>query len=357
MKKIMVGMSGGVDSSVAAMLLKKQGFDVTGVTMRLFSDEDIVISENGRKSCALSDTDDAKSVAERLGFGHIVFSFGEEFRSFVMDKFVRSYLSGKTPNPCVDCNRYCKFGKMLEKAEELGYDGIATGHYAVIEFDERSGRYLLKRPKDSCKDQTYVLYSLTQRQLAHTFFPLGELEKSEVRRIAEESGLVNSKKPDSQDICFVPNGKYDEFIRKFTGTEPPYGDFTDLEGRILGVHKGIDRYTIGQRKGLGISLGKPAYVVSKDAAANTVVLGNEEDLYTSSLKAEDVNLIAFESLEAPMRITAKTRYGQKDQPATLSYDGGGIYRVDFDKPQRAVTAGQAVVFYDGDVVIGGGTII
>ena len=350
-------MSGGVDSSVAAMLLREQGYEVMGVTLKLFSDEDIVQAEKeGKTCCALSDVEDARSVAYRLGFDHIVFNFRDIFREHVMKQFADSYLSGRTPNPCREGNRHVKFEKMLRRARELGYDYIATGHYAVNEFDENSGRYLLKRPADRSKDQTYVLYSLTQEQLAHTLFPLGRLEKSQVRELAGKAGLVNSSKPDSQDICFVPDGKYAEFIRKFTGIEPKCGSFVDMSGNILGTHKGIINYTIGQRKRLGISLGKPAYVVKKDTAANTVVLGDEADLYTKTLLAEDVNLISVEELTAPMKITAKTRYSQSEQPAVLSYLGNGEYLVEFDEPQRAVTSGQAVVFYDREVVVGGGTI-
>ncbi|MBQ8960789.1 MAG: tRNA 2-thiouridine(34) synthase MnmA [Ruminococcus sp.] len=358
MKKVMVGMSGGVDSSVAAMLLREQGFEVMGVTMKLFSDEDIVEAEKeGKTCCALSDVSDARSVARRLGFDHVVFNFRDVFREHVMKQFAESYLSGKTPNPCIECNRHVKFDKMLRRALELGYDYIATGHYAVRAFDEASGRYLLRRPADRSKDQTYVLYSLTQEQLAHTLFPLGELDKSQVRALAEKAGLVNSNKPDSQDICFVPDGKYAQFIEKFTGLGAPEGDYLDMAGNVIGRHRGVICYTIGQRKRLGISLGRPAYVVRKDVSANTVTLGEEKDLYTDSLLAEDVNLISVPEVEAPMRITAKTRYSQTDQPAVLSKAENGLYRVEFDSPQRAVTSGQAVVFYDGDIVVGGGTIV
>lgn len=355
--RVMVGMSGGVDSSVSALLLREQGFEVMGVTLKMFSDEDIVQAEkSGKTCCALNDVLDAKSVARRLGFEHITFNFRDCFREKVMQNFAESYIKGCTPNPCIECNRYVKFDKMLRRAMELGYDYIATGHYAVIEYDKERGRYLLKRPKDKHKDQTYVLYSLTQEQLAHTLFPLGNLEKSQVREIAEKAGLVNSDKPDSQDICFVPDGKYVDFIKKFTGYEPQEGSFVSVDGDILGMHKGIINYTIGQRKGLGIALGKPAYVVRKDIKSNTVVIGDEKELYTTSLTAEDVNLISVSEITNPMRVTAKTRYSQNEQPATLSYENG-VYRVDFDNPQRAVTSGQAVVFYDGDLVVGGGTIL
>ncbi|WP_367179663.1 tRNA 2-thiouridine(34) synthase MnmA [uncultured Ruminococcus sp.] len=357
MKRVMVGMSGGVDSSVAALLLRDQGYEVMGVTLKLFSDEDISEAQKeGKTCCALNDVMDAKSVARRLGFDHVVFNFKDNFREHVMKQFADSYLSGRTPNPCIECNRHVKFDKMLRRARELEYDYIATGHYAVNEFDEERGRYLLKRPADRSKDQTYVLYALTQEQLAHTVFPLGSLEKTQVREIAEKAGLVNSNKPDSQDICFVPDGDYAGFIRRFTGCDSPCGSFVDTEGKVLGEHKGIINYTVGQRKHLGISLGKPAYVVRKDLVTNTVTLGDESDLYTKSLIADDFNLISVPELTEPMRVTAKTRYSQKEQPAVVSYLGDGRYMVEFDEPQRAVTSGQAVVLYDGDIVVGGGTI-
>ncbi|MDE5584346.1 MAG: tRNA 2-thiouridine(34) synthase MnmA [Ruminococcus sp.] len=357
MKRVMVGMSGGVDSSVTAMILREQGYEVMGVTLKLFSDDDIITAEkDGKTCCALSDVEDARSVARKLGFEHVVFNFRDNFRECVMKNFADSYLSGNTPNPCIECNRHVKFDKMLRRAMELGYDYIATGHYAVNEYDEKSGRYILKRPKDRTKDQTYVLYSLTQEQLAHTIFPLGVLEKSEVRRLAENAGLVNSDKPDSQDICFVPDGDYVSFIKRFTGLESDEGDFIGTDGKTLGRHRGIINYTIGQRKGLGIALGRPMYVVEKNIEKNTVMLGDEVDLYTDSLIAVDVNLISVAEISEPMKVTAKTRYSQKEQNAVVSYIGNGEYVVDFEKPQRAVTSGQAVVFYDGDVVVGGGTI-
>ncbi len=357
MKKVMIGMSGGVDSSVAALLLREQGYDVMGVTLKMFGSEDIEEPENtGKTCCALSDVLDARSVARRLGFEHLTFNFKDCFREKVMEHFAESYLCGRTPNPCIECNRHVKFDKMLRRATELGYDYIATGHYAVCEYDSERQRYLLKRSADRSKDQTYVLYSLTQEQLAHVIFPLGNMEKNEVRAIAERAGLVNSNKPDSQDICFVPDGDYSGFIRKFTGKDPICGNFEDMDGNILGVHKGIINYTIGQRKGLGIAAGRPLYVVRKQVDTNTVILGDEKDLYTNSLTAYDVNLISIPELTSPVRITAKTRYSQNEQAALLSSLGNGEYLVEFEQPQRAVTSGQAVVFYDGDIVVGGGTI-
>ncbi|MCQ2465376.1 MAG: tRNA 2-thiouridine(34) synthase MnmA [Oscillospiraceae bacterium] len=356
MAKVLVGMSGGVDSSVAAKVLLDMGYDVTGVTLKMFSSEDITETET-RTCCSLSDVEDARAVAWKLGFEHIVLNFRDKFRKYVIDNFISSYISGRTPNPCIECNRHIKFDRMLQKAEELGFDYIATGHYALKEYNEETGRYYLKRPADRSKDQTYVLYSLTQHQLEKVLFPLCGYEKTEVRKIAEEAGLINSRKPDSQDICFVPDGKYADFIRKNTDKGTQEGNFTDTEGNVLGRHKGIIHYTIGQRKGLGIALGKPAFVVSKDAETNTVVLGSDKDLFTNELVAENVNFMSVAGIDGEMRVTAKPRYNCTDSPATVSMLPDGRVKVVFDEPQRAVTSGQAVVFYDGDIVVGGGTIV
>ena len=354
MAKVMVGMSGGVDSSVAAKLLIDSGYDVTGVTLKLFDGGDI--SEDFRTCCSLSDVEDARSVCYRLGIDHFVFNFKEAFRKKVINQFTESYLNGKTPNPCIECNRHIKFDKMLRRAEELGFDYIATGHYAERVYDYKTNRYILKRPKDRSKDQTYVLYGLTQYQLSKTLFPLGEYEKSDIRRIAEAAGLINSRKPDSQDICFVPDGDYASFIKKNTGAEIKEGNFISADGDVIGRHKGIINYTIGQRRGIGISIGKPAYVTDKNALENTVTIGDESNLYKSEITAYDVNLISLDSISDEMRVTAKVRYSRNEQAAVVIPSGNGEVLVKFDEPQRAPASGQAVDFYDGDVVIGGGTI-
>lgn len=355
--KVLVGMSGGVDSSAAAALLIDAGYDVYGATMRLFSNEDVGINDNTRTCCSLADVEDARAVCYKLGMEHYVFNFPEQFKKDVISRFVKSYENAETPNPCIECNRYIKFGKMLERAKMLDMDYVATGHYANVEYDENSGRYLLKKAKDNKKDQTYMLYSLNQEQLKRSLFPLGNLTKAESRDIAEKKGLINARKPDSQDICFVKDGDYAGFIEREWGVNPIEGNFIDTKGNILGKHKGIINYTIGQRKGLGLSFESPRYVVDKSADDNTVTLGKSEELYTNSLMAGDVNLISVESLTEPMRVTAKTRYSQSEHQATIYPRENNQIYVEFDEPQRAITKGQAVVFYDGDVVVGGGTIL
>ncbi len=345
-------MSGGVDSSVAAYIIKNRGYDVTGVTLRLFDNEDIARTE--KSCCSLSDVEDAKSVARRLGIEHYTFNFKDDFKSQVIDRFVDAYEHCKTPNPCIDCNRYIKFKRLAERARELDCEYVATGHYARI--TEENGRFLLKKGLDSTKDQSYVLYSLTQTQLRHTLFPLGGLSKNEVRDIAKEQGFINAQKHDSQDICFVPDGDYAAFIERCTKKVYPNGNFVDLEGNVLGEHKGLIRYTIGQRKGLGLALPKPMYVCGVCPERNTVVLGDNADLFKRELDAENINLIAADRLDAPIRVEAKIRYSQSAMPATVWQTDRDRIHVEFDEPQRAITGGQAVVLYDGETVVGGGTI-
>lgn len=354
MKKAIIAMSGGVDSSVAALLTKNLDYECMGATMRLFDNEDIGLSSE-KTCCSLDDVEDARAVAYKLGIPYYVFNFTADFKREVIDRFIASYERGDTPNPCIDCNRYIKWEKLFTRMRELSYDYVVTGHYARIEKDEKSGRYLLKKGIDESKDQSYVLYNMTQEQLSHTLLPLGGLSKTEVRKIAEENGFVNAKKHDSQDICFVPDGDYAKFIEQSTGKTYESGNFVDKDGNILGTHKGLIHYTVGQRKGLGLALKKPAYVCRKCIAENTVILGDNEDLMTNRLIATDFNWIAFEAPKEPIRAFAKVRYKQAEQPCTATVTENGVEIV-FDSSLRAITAGQAVVLYDGDTVIGGGTI-
>ena len=355
-KKALVAMSGGVDSSVAAFLTQRDGFDCIGVTMRLY---DTLPDEgcDANTCCSLEDVEDARSVARRLGMPVYAFNFKADFREKVIERFIRCYECGLTPNPCIECNRHLKFDHLLRRGMELGCDYVVTGHYAQIKQDEQTGRYILYKAADESKDQSYVLYCLTQEQLAHTRFPLGGLTKSEARAIAEEQGFVNARKHDSQDICFVPDGDYVAFMQRYTGRDYPAGNFLDLNGKIVGQHQGAVRYTLGQRKGLGLAMGAPVYVCAKDMENNTVTVGPNEALYATSLLASDWNWFPFPDLAEPLRVSAKARYNQPPQPATVYPEADGTARVVFDTPQRALTPGQAVVLYDGNMVVGGGTII
>lgn len=355
--KVMVAMSGGVDSSVAALLLKQQNYDVCGATLRLFKNEDIGINDRTRTCCSLEDVEDAKSVACKLGFDHYVFNFGEQFKEDVINRFAQGYLKGITPNPCIDCNKYIKFSRLLNRAMLLDCDYIATGHYVVREKDNATGRYLLKKAADNTKDQTYVLYGLKQEELAHTLFPMGNMVKQDARKLAEQYNLINARKPDSQDICFVKDGDYAGFLERVMGVHTPEGDFVTTDGEFIAKHKGIIHYTIGQRKGLGISYKYPLYVVSKDPVTNMVTLGKNEDLFSNRLTATDLNFIAIEKLTSSMAVTAKARYSQKESKAVIHPLDENSVLVEFEEKQRAVTPGQAVVFYNDDVVVGGGTII
>ncbi len=346
-KSALIGMSGGVDSSVAAFLTLQEGFRCDGGTMRLHN-----------FGCGGSDdVKDAQAVAQKMGIGHHVFEFQQEFDRAVIGHFAAAYQTGLTPNPCIQCNRHMKFGAMLETALKMGYDYVVSGHYAQVRQEETSGRYLLCKAADRAKDQTYFLACLNQHQLSHIRFPLGGLTKAEVRKIAEENGFITARKRDSQDICFVPDGDYAAFLERYTGTAHVPGNYLDSEGTILGQHKGAACYTIGQRKGLGIALGAPAYVCKKDMVRNTVTLGPNEALFSQGLRASDWNWFPFPALTAPLRVTVKTRHSQHEQAATVYPEENGFARVEFDTPQRAVTPGQAVVLYQGDLVIGGGTIV
>lgn len=354
--KALIAMSGGVDSSVAAYLMKSRGYDCTGITLKLFDNDDI--GEKREKTCcSLDDIDDARSVCRNIGIPYYVYNFKDSFKENVIARFIEAYETGRTPNPCIDCNRYIKFEKLMQRANELDFDCVVTGHYATVEFDGNSGRYLLKKSVDLSKDQSYVLYSMTQQQLAKTVFPLGIMTKEETRALAEKLGLINARKHDSQDICFVPDGKYAEFIERYTGKQYPNGSFVDETGKVLGEHKGIIRYTIGQRKGLGLALPRPMYVKEKNLEENKVVLCENSSLFSSELLATDINLISVDTLEAPLRVKARVRYNQAEQPATVLQLDENTIRVVFDEPQRAVSKGQAVVLYDGNYVVGGGTIV
>lgn len=345
-KRALIGMSGGVDSSVAAWLCQAEGIDCVGATMHLYCP-----SEEKK------DDADARAVAQRLGIPFHILDFQKEFREQVMDAFVRSYESGRTPNPCIRCNQTLKFGAMLDAALALDCSHVATGHYARIRRDPETGRYLLCKAEDRAKDQTYFLYCLNQHQLSHTLFPLGNLTKERVRAIAQEQGFLNARKRDSQDICFAPDGDYVAFLERHTGKRYAPGSYLDQTGKVVGTHRGAVAYTLGQRKGLGVALGEPMYVCGKDMDANTVTLGRNADLYSSGLIAENMNWLPFPELTAPLAVTAKIRHSQYEQPAMVYPMENGSVRVVFGTPQRAVTPGQAVVLYDGDMVVGGGTIV
>ena len=353
-KPIMVAMSGGVDSAVAAALLRREGHEIAGVTLRMF-DPSILPAGVSSPFSTDAPVTDARQAADRLGIPHHVLDASEEFRRDVMTPFVNTYCNGGTPNPCIDCNRCVKFGSLLTAADALGYPLLATGHYSAVHVTP-GGRILLRRAVDPSKDQTYMLWSLTQDKLARVRFPLGGMKKSEVREIAEELGLVSAQRKDSQDICFIPDGDYAAFIHRFLGKTFPEGDFISPDGKVLGRHKGIIHYTIGQRKGLGIALGEPMYVAEKDVQRNTITLTRNEGLFKRELTVCSANLMAFDRIDAPLRVEAQVRYHHKPAPATVTQIDESHLHVVFDEPQRAIAAGQSFVMYDGDLLLGGGII-
>lgn len=354
--RALIAMSGGVDSSVAALLVKNEKMECLGVTMKLFHNEDVCIPK-AHSCCSLEDIEDARNVAYTLGIPYYVFDFSKRFNDVVIKDFVESYRQGITPNPCINCNRYLKFDQLYHRAQELDCNYVVTGHYAKIEYNEQTRRYELKKALDLSKDQSYVLYAMTQEQLAHTIFPLGNLTKETTRKIAAQNELINAKKEESQDICFVQNGDYAKFIQEYTNQEYPNGEIIDEAGVVIGTHKGIIHYTIGQRKGLQIKSNEKKFVARIIPEKNQIVATAIAGLEVTEVHANRINLISLEKITQPLRLKAKIRYQHQEQWATVTSVGQDRLKIVFDQPQKAVTKGQALVLYDGDTVVGGGTII